>query len=1290
MDHSEISLDTFFQSLTALPHEAQKEKLDKKIADLTSQRLLLQTTPTHTAAIAVPTTTQRHEHEVLNTPEFIEKALHALKNKRAELESIPTKEELEELFHTAMNLPSEVEQDRALVHFFKTCCRFPDKEIIKEILRSNPNFRIDDSRHLTFDPEHTPPLVEVPNVRFSLLTLAVEMKDRDLITLLRDLGANIEAIDGGGKTPLSLAIIKKDPQMVQFLHSLGVDINRRNISGWTCLTSTILFFPDIKMIKILLELGADVHQKDMYGGTPLMCAKRLGNQEIVQLLESKGATMDHIYPDGHTLLTQAVSEKNYESIPYLIDLGANINGIDGNGFTPLTWAVEQNDESMARTLIDLKANIDGVNENGCTPLTWAVNKNDQKMVRALLTLGANVNLIDSSGFNPLSVATFMGDQPMIDMLKREYHADQTLARQVFDIKTTASLTGLYGIVSFKDVHGQDHSIKLERIFNRFATHHLSQTVSSFLDSSTPSQEDLSLETRTRIKTILDQTDRSINSPESITTQEIVTQIQHGETVAVISGWTDHTISIIFGDNKIFICNRDEGSQKHAIMAYECPPTCISEEFINKIRSARSKNPQEFEQLIRQQLGTEIPIPDECFDMRWQKVGNCSWANTKAIFPVLLYLELKKLNPQIPPQELHKRAHQIYKLWSSQVRIEATKKYAESPIDELVPEMLTKLREKTISSRYLTQEQKKELLDLLQHKIEEKTALLARSGQSFPDTTEIKQIKESLQTHDTNMLYQLVTEAIRRNNKVLVQKIAAECDINVFLQLHPTLLQFARESNDPEMIQFLEKRENIAKSRLDNVIGAALVDIDYTLLSVPFSRIPFSIQPPETSFIQLTTVPHERYTTQQAETISSTPLSLQERQELIDTAKTLGLKLPTTHEGQSLADYISSDPEAFFTDLARRNSYATIPDTHQVLRENRHLESFVQRYNTKASELRTVWERSHAYDSLIKCRKISKRGLEKIFFMSAPSDLVGVGAFKNVFLQHIFKPSSAAATPYTTRADRQKEKIYSQSIDTSPVAITDFIHECTISEELEKKGVQHIVHMKRIDLIRPDGTPCMVGAMSEYCQKRTLLQFLRTYNPIPEEIRRGLAIELCTALDDMHQKGGYVHGDLHPKNVLVQLDAEGRPHIKLADFGLSSKKGTEQTGSWSKYVAPEQFEQISQRRSHFSSPTTDAYTLGDLLYGLVFDRSILGDASLSSNITSKSLQEEILFAPTQELARANIEKTRKQYQDIYASVAELERKHDPYASLLIGLFDPNPSTRWTAARAREFITQTPLS
>ena len=1257
MDHSEISLDTFFQSLTALPHEVQKEKLDEKIDALTTQLLLPQARETHTVAVAVPTTTQLHEHEMPNTSEFIEKALHALKNKRTELESIPTKAELEELFHTAMNLPSEVEQDRALVHFFKTCCRFPDKEIIKEILRSDPNFKIDDSRHLTFDPEKTPPLVEVPNVSFSLLTLAVEMKDRDLITLLHDLGANIEAIDGGGKMPLSLAIIKKDPQMVQFLHSLGVDINRRNISGWTCLTSTILFFPDIKMIKILLELGADVHQKDMYGGTPLTCAKRMGNQEIVQLLESKGATMDHIYPDGHTLLTQAVSEKNYESIPYLIDLGANINAVDGRGYTPLTWAV---------------------------------NKNDQKMVRALLTLGANVNLIDSSGFNPLSVATFMGDQPMIDMLKREYHADQTLARQVFDIKTTASLTGLYGIVPFKDVHGQDHSIKLERVFNRFTTWHLSQTVNSFFDSDTLSQEELPSETRTHIKTILDQTDRSINNPESTSTQEIISQIQQGETVAISTACEAHTISIIFGNNKIFICNRGWGEKQHAIMAYECPTAGISEAFINKIRSARSKSPQEFDELIRAQLGTEIPIPDECFDMRRQKVGNCSWANTKAIFHVLLYLELKKLHPQIPPQELHKRAHQIYKLWSAQVRIEATKKYAESPIDELVPEMLTKLREKTISSRYLTQEQKKELLDLLQHKIEEKTALLERSGQPFPDTTEIKQIKESLQTHDTDMLYHLVTEAIKRNNRVLVQKIAAECDIHDFLQLHPTLLQFARENNDTEMIQFLEKREHIAKSRLDNAIGVPLVDMDYTLLSVPFSRIPFSIQPPETSFIQLTTVPHERYTTQQAKTISSPPLSLQERQELIDTAKTLGLKLPTTREGQSLVDYISSDPEAFFTDLARTNSYATIPDTHKVLSENPHLESFIQRYNTKASELRTAWERSHAYDSLIKCRKISKRGLEKIFFMSAPSDLVDVGSFKNVFLTHIFKPSAATAAPYTTAADRQKEKIYSQSIETSPVAITDFIHECTISEELERKGVQHIVHMKRIDLIGPDGTPCMVGAMSEYCQKRTLLQFLRTYNPIPEEIQRGLAIELCTALDDMHQKGGYVHGDLHPKNVLVQLDADGRPHIKLADFGFSSKIGTEQTSLAGRYASAEQFELITQGMAHSSSPKTDAYTLGDILYGLVFDRSIFEDPSISPDITRHKILKEILSSPTQEIAQANIKKTRQQYQDIYASVTELERKHDPYASLLIGLFDPNPSTRWTVAQAREFITQTPLS
>lgn len=116
-------------------------------------------------------------------------------------------------------------------------------------------------------------------------------------------------------------------------------------------------------------------------------------------------------------------------------------------------------------------------------------------------------------------------------------------------------------------------------------------------------------------------------------------------------------------------------------------------------------------------------------------------------------------------------------------------------------------------------------------------------------------------------------------------------------------------------------------------------------------------------------------------------------------------------------------------------------------------------------------------------------------------------------------------------------------------------------------------------------------------------------PIARRLR--LLVDIATAVADAHELG-ILHKDLKPTNILVSTDADGRPHVKVADFGSASLSDPSRLDSLgitslgftqplpegagvagtALYLAPEVLAG--------QSPTTssDVYALGLLLYQLV--------------------------------------------------------------------------------------------
>ena len=130
---------------------------------------------------------------------------------------------------------------------------------------------------------------------------------------------------------------------------------------------------------------------------------------------------------------------------------------------------------------------------------------------------------------------------------------------------------------------------------------------------------------------------------------------------------------------------------------------------------------------------------------------------------------------------------------------------------------------------------------------------------------------------------------------------------------------------------------------------------------------------------------------------------------------------------------------------------------------------------------------------------------------------------------------------------------------------------------------------------PAGSPYLV---MEWASGGTIARWPR---PLDWKTLRELLVSLLSALAHAHARG-VIHRDLKPSNVLVCTDADPRPGIKLADFGIAAHREQDRSGlgdiaGTASYMAPEQI--VGDYRDE--GPWTDLYALGCLVHTLATGR-----------------------------------------------------------------------------------------
>jgi len=211
----------------------------------------------------------------------------------------------------------------------------------------------------------------------------------EILQLFLDKGANINARDAQGDTPLLRAVsFNKAETLKLLLNKPGIDVNAQNTKNHRTALHTAVVCNFKACFNLLLDAkSVNINVQDRDGKTPLcLCA-------------------DLALDDLGKALIKAQADPN-------------IPGQDGK--TPLHLCADRKLGSLGKELLAAGANVNVQDQNKKTPLHVAVSESypDVAFIAALLAKGADVNIPDHLGLTALqSAARNFKEHPNFEHLK---------------------------------------------------------------------------------------------------------------------------------------------------------------------------------------------------------------------------------------------------------------------------------------------------------------------------------------------------------------------------------------------------------------------------------------------------------------------------------------------------------------------------------------------------------------------------------------------------------------------------------------------------------------------------------------------------------------------------------------------------------------------------------------------------------------------------------------------------------------------------------------------------------
>ena len=168
-------------------------------------------------------------------------------------------------------------------------------------------------------------------------------------------GADLNARDRNGRTPLHVATFARQREAIRALVGLGARLDLLDADRYDAVTIAAVA-DDEETLRLLLSLGASAKLvTSRYDGTALIAAAHLGHDGVVRQLIAAGAPLDHVNNLHWTAVIEAIvlgdgGARHQRTLQALIRAKANLQLADRQGQTPLALARSRGYPEMVKML----------------------------------------------------------------------------------------------------------------------------------------------------------------------------------------------------------------------------------------------------------------------------------------------------------------------------------------------------------------------------------------------------------------------------------------------------------------------------------------------------------------------------------------------------------------------------------------------------------------------------------------------------------------------------------------------------------------------------------------------------------------------------------------------------------------------------------------------------------------------------------------------------------------------------------------------------------------------------